>query len=245
MEDRDAAIAELHTATERLHGTAARLSDQDLRGPSLLPGWSRGHVVAHLARNADSCWNLLEWARTGREIPQYASARHRDDGIALGAGLPATELLRDLRDSAARLDRQARTLPGPAWHATVRAFHGWEHPAWFTVFRRWREVEVHHADLDAGYSHADWPDSYVHWELEETFAWLAEHGGLAAGRVRVTDAGLEVRLGDGPEISGPARELLGWLTGRTDGTNLSITRGAAPPAPPPWPQGPATGRRQA
>jgi maleylpyruvate isomerase len=127
----------------------------------------------------------------------------------------------------------------------VRALHGWEHPAWFTVFRRWREVEVHHADLDAGYSHADWPASYVRWELEATLAWLAERGGLAAGRVRATDAGLDVRLGDGPEISGPGRELLGWLMGRTGGTILSITRGAALPAPPPWPQGPATGRRQA
>jgi maleylpyruvate isomerase len=64
-------------------------------------------------------------------------------------------------------------------------------------------------------------------------------------RVRATDADIDIRLGDGPDISGPGRELLGWLTSPTSGTILSITRGAALPAPPPWPQGPATGRRQA
>ncbi|MCW2885289.1 MAG: maleylpyruvate isomerase [Streptosporangiaceae bacterium] len=245
MEDRRAALADLDAATERLLTTAARLSDEDMRAPSRLPGWSRGHVAAHLSRNADSCWNLLEWARTGREIPQYESARRREDDVALGSGRPAAQQLDDLRESAARFARQARTLPESAWHATVRALHGWEHPAWFTVYRRWREVEVHHADLDAGYSRADWPDPYVGWELTATLAWLTERGGLAAGRVRATDADLDVRLGDGPEISGPQRELLGWLMGRTSGTILSITKGAALPAPPPWPQGPATDRRQA
>ncbi len=48
---------ELAEATERLLATAARLTDEDLRAPSLLPGWTRGHVLAHVARNADSYVN--------------------------------------------------------------------------------------------------------------------------------------------------------------------------------------------
>jgi maleylpyruvate isomerase len=66
--------ARLAAATQRLQDTVAGLTDQQAREPSLLPGWSRGHVLTHLARNADSLRNLLIWARTGVETPQYANA---------------------------------------------------------------------------------------------------------------------------------------------------------------------------
>ncbi|MFG1700137.1 maleylpyruvate isomerase N-terminal domain-containing protein [Nonomuraea sp. NPDC049309] len=61
--------AELTAATDRLLATAASLSDADLAAPSLLPGWTRGHVLAHVAQNAGSCLNLLTWARTGVRTP--------------------------------------------------------------------------------------------------------------------------------------------------------------------------------
>ena len=71
-------------ATERFRRTAAGLSDQQAREPSALPGWSRGHVLAHLARNADSLRNLLIWARTGIETPQYRDADERGSDAARG-----------------------------------------------------------------------------------------------------------------------------------------------------------------
>ena len=46
---------------------AAELDPGQVAGPSRLPGWSRGHVLSHLARNADALVNLLTWARTGIE----------------------------------------------------------------------------------------------------------------------------------------------------------------------------------
>jgi hypothetical protein len=51
--DPPATPAQITTATGRLLRTASRLSDADVRAPSLLPGGSRGHVLTHLARNAD------------------------------------------------------------------------------------------------------------------------------------------------------------------------------------------------
>ncbi|MDP9404828.1 MAG: maleylpyruvate isomerase N-terminal domain-containing protein, partial [Actinomycetota bacterium] len=50
--DRD--IALVAGATERLLTTTAGLGDDAVAGPSALPGWSVGHVLGHLARNADS-----------------------------------------------------------------------------------------------------------------------------------------------------------------------------------------------
>jgi uncharacterized protein (TIGR03083 family) len=234
MDDRRTAFAELEAATARMVATVSALTDADLRAPSLLPGWTRAHVVTHLARNADSYRNLLRWARTGVETPQYQSVEQREADLEAGVVRSPADLLEDVRATAEGFADDVRALPDDAWGATVRSFHGWEHPAWHTVHRRWREVEAHHADLDAGYSHEDWPERFVRWELAHTLTGLREHGGLAASRVRATDLDLDVRLGgEGPEIEGPARELIAWLAGRTDGGGLS---GGPLPDPPAWPQ---------
>lgn len=231
MEDLDRTSAEVAEATARMIATVAKLTDGDLRKPSRLPGWTRGHVVAHLARNADSVWNLLEWARCGVEIPQYPSNEVRDAGVAANSGRPAAELLAEVELSAERLAIQIRTMSPSAWRATVRARSGWAHPAWYTLNRRWREVEAHHADLDAGYTYADWSPTYVRWELTDTLRALELDGGLAAGRVSANDMDVDVLVGTGPEINGPGHELLGWLTGRSDGSGL----GRPLPAAPGWP----------
>ena len=47
-------IAEVDRATARLLATARTLDDDAVRAPSPLPGWTRGHVLTHVARNADS-----------------------------------------------------------------------------------------------------------------------------------------------------------------------------------------------
>lgn len=235
--DRRAVLAEVEASSERFEAAVARLTEEDLRGPARLPGWTRGHVVAHLARNADSYWNLLEWARTGVEHPQYPSDEARAAGIEASAARPAAELAEELRVAAGRFASQVRTLPEPAWQVMVRARSGWAHPAWYTLNRRWQELEAHHIDLDAGYAHTDWPVAYVRWELAETLGSALVDGGLAAGRVRATDLGVDIRLGDGPEISGPGHEVLGWLTGRGDGPAPH-----AWPSAPPWPRPPAAWR---
>ncbi len=226
MDDVRATLAEIDAASERVVATAAKLTDEDLRAPSRLPGWTRGHVLAHLARNADSYWNLLEWARTGHEVPQYLSDELRDTGIEASAGRPATELRTELRISMERFAHQARTLPASKWNATVRARAGWAHPAHYTLGRRWRELEAHHVDLNSGYSTDDWPPAYIGWELSDTLASLHAHGGVTAGRIRATDLDVDVHLGEGPEISGTAHELVGWLSSRALAT------------PPTWPTAP-------
>lgn len=232
-------LAEIDAASERLTATVARLSDDDLREPSRLPGWTRGHVLAHLIRNADSVWNLLESARTGVEIPQYPSVEARNAGIEASSGRPVDELRTELRISVERFAIQAKTLPDAARDAIVGDRSGRVQPAWYVLNRRWREVEVHHADLDFGYSYADWSSRYVRWELGDTLAAARLDGGLAAGRVHATDLDLDVDLGDGPRISGTGHELAGWLTGRADGKALTPD---PLPTPPHWPPPPSAWR---
>ncbi|MEV4460341.1 maleylpyruvate isomerase family mycothiol-dependent enzyme [Microbispora sp. NPDC049633] len=225
---------ELTEATGRLMATAARLTDQDLRAPSLLPGWTRGHVLTHVARNADSCVNLLSWARTGVRTPQYASARAREADIEAGAARPAAEQLADLRDSAERFAAAMRETPAEAWTAMVAGMNPPDHPAWYVPIRRLREVEVHHADLGAGYGWADWPETYVRRELHDTMLWLGSETPVGEVVAREPGTGEVIRtwtgLGDGPVVEGTPRELLAWLAGRTDGAGLRL---GAPQAPPP------------
>src|SRR5947199_2888238 len=97
----------LAAATDRVLATATALSEAQAREPSLLPGWSRGHVLTHIARNADGMVNLLRWARTGTQTPMYASAESRAADIEAGAGRPAADLAADVRESAAALSAQA------------------------------------------------------------------------------------------------------------------------------------------
>ncbi|GII41756.1 maleylpyruvate isomerase family mycothiol-dependent enzyme [Planotetraspora phitsanulokensis] len=234
---------ELAESTSRLLATAARLTDDDVRAPSLLPGWTRGHVLTHLARNADSHVNLLTWARTGVRTPQYSGQGVRETEIEAGAVRPVKELLADLEDSADRLREAVEGMPSEAWSATVSGIRPPEHPAWYIPARRLRELEIHHVDLGAGYGWADWPDTYVRRELHDTMAsWPRGEGPVSEIVARWEDGG-QARvwhgLGRGPAVHGSPRELVAWLTGRASGEGLTVEpspAGAAglPPSPPPW-----------
>ncbi len=138
------------------------LSDESARAPSLLPGWSVGHVLTHVARNADSVVRRLEGAARGEMVDQYPGGfRGRAAEIEGGAGRPAAELVEDVRRSAARVERVWDTLPVRAWGRLTRDVNGHELPAATIVFSRWREVEVHHADLGLGYGPHHWPAALI------------------------------------------------------------------------------------
>src|SRR5689334_3396068 len=155
-------LPEIDRATARLLATARTLDDAAVAAPSLLPGWTRGHVLAHVARNADACVRLLTWARTGEPRHQYESAAARAAEIEADAGRTADEHAADLAASAERIDEAVAQMPPDAWAAPVGWLNGRTTPAAYVTWSRLREVEVHHADLGAGYRPADWPPPFVH-----------------------------------------------------------------------------------
>jgi len=159
----------------RLLSRLAGLDDATARQPSLLPGWSVGHVLTHLARNGDSVVRRLEGAARGEVVDQYVGGpAGRAAEIEAGAGRPAGELVEDVATSAARLDQVAGAFPDDAWGRLTRDVSGEERPAATTLFSRWREVEVHHADLGLGYTPADWPPELVVRWLPAELAVLGE-----------------------------------------------------------------------
>ncbi|WP_433238803.1 maleylpyruvate isomerase family mycothiol-dependent enzyme [Streptosporangium sp. CA-135522] len=244
--------AELADSTARLLTTATGLSDADVAAPSRLSGWTRGHLLSHLARNADGLTNLATWAGTGVRTPQYPDRETRERQIEAGAVRPAKEQVADLEESAARLTEAVAAVPAGGWTTMVGGLRPPDYPAWYLLVHRLREVEVHHVDLGAGYECADWPEAFVRRELHDTMVcWPRELGTVSEIVVEEVKDGDEHHqvwrgLGSGPMVQGDAWTLLGWLTGRSPGAGLRVmpegtggdrpaAAGAVPlPVPPPW-----------
>jgi maleylpyruvate isomerase len=179
-------------AHERLLAAAARVTDEQVRSPSGLPGWTIGHVLTHLARNADGHARRLDGALRGEDLPRYPGGDAQRDGeIDAGAPRPAAGILADLDAAQRRLELTWERSAAAGWpHAELRGDDHW--PTTASPARRLREVEIHHVDLGLGYQPADWPDDYVAWELPRLLA-------TVPSRLR--------RGGD-------ARALVAWLSGR-------------------------------
>ncbi|MGR4883789.1 maleylpyruvate isomerase family mycothiol-dependent enzyme [Streptomyces sp. LARHCF249] len=222
-------LRSVREATDRLLTAVAKLDNAALAEESHLPGWSRGHILAHLARNADALVNVFE----GR--PMYASAEARDADIERDAGRPLEEHLADLRDSGARFLATAER--DQDWSRTVELRGGVTDLAANVPFRRWVEVALHHVDLNIGYELSDLPEEFTDREI----AFLADRW---SGRPEVPPVTLRALPGEvwhtgGTEgtpvvLEGPKDELLGWLAGRgLRGARLAVTAGDGLPELPP------------
>ena len=223
-------LAWVDEAHDAIAAAAARLSDDELSQPSLLPGWTRAHVLAHIARNADGLANLLTWAGTGVETPMYASAEARTTDIEATAALAPAELRADVVRADDRLRDALHALPPEAEVVVVKALRGDPFPAGTLPFVRSREAWVHLVDLDAGVGFADVPDGLQDALLAEAVE-RAPGRGLSSGFVLVEE-GTDRRWTLAPAepsvtVTASRPELLGWLTGRDEP--------GARPAPPPWP----------
>jgi maleylpyruvate isomerase len=216
------------------------LTDAELDGDSLLPGWTRRHLTAHIGYNARAIARLIEWAATGVETPMYASTEARDHEITSGATLSPIALRNLFDHSAVHLNVEWRDLPEQAWHHQVTTAQGRIVPASETVWMRTREVWTHAIDLDNGATFADIPAPILTRLLQDiTGAW----------KTRGTDTGLHITTTDTHQtygdtttqnpthITGTLPGIVQWATGR--GTNgVTATHNGAPqaeaPAAPKW-----------
>ena len=186
-------VAACRDSQARLLQAIEGLDDATARRPSLLPDWSVGHVLTHVARNADSFVRMLGAAQRGESVEQYAGGYgQRAADIEAGAGRPARELVDDVRASAAALEATWAGMTDEAWDGHGLNAGGRPWPCRQMPFHRWREVEIHHADLGLAYTYADWPEDYVAVELPRMLVSLPD------------------RMPNGEN----RRLLLAWLVGR-------------------------------
>jgi len=187
-------VAAAKVGHDRLNATIAGLTDDQARSPSLLPGWTVGHALTHIARNGDSHTRMLRAAIAGDSVSQYAGGHERRAAdIEAGAARSARELVDDVAASSATLDATWDAMTAEAWAGHGLNAGGETWPCAAMPMHRWREVEIHHVDLGLGYEPMDWPDGYVDRELAISLRLLPE------------------RLGGADQ-----RALLAWLLGRAD-----------------------------
>jgi maleylpyruvate isomerase len=176
------------------HGTKLFLEVVAYDGSSTLPGWTRKHLVAHVAANADALVNLAHWAATGVPTPMYASPDARAAGIERGLAMSVPELDSWLHRSASTLATSLQLLTDQQWAAEVVTAQGRTVPATEVPWLRAREVYVHTVDLDLGVTFADLPTDFLE-------ALCAD---VVAKRGTVPD----------PDPDAPLAQRAAWLTGR-------------------------------
>ena len=178
----------------------------DVAAPSRLPDWTVGHVLTHLARNADGMVRVLAAGEEGRTVDRYeGGGPGRNAEIELGARRPAGEQVDDVRRTIERLEE--RWAAQVRWDGRSREPTGQEIPAVDLPFLRWREVEVHRVDLGVGYEPREWPSAYVREELvRQGMRWNARRPmgltGLPAEALRATPADRLAWLLDRGSIEG-------------------------------------------
>ncbi|MGF4045901.1 maleylpyruvate isomerase family mycothiol-dependent enzyme [Paenarthrobacter nitroguajacolicus] len=203
--------AELHKAAGAVTRLLAKLDDSSVAEPSELPGWTRGHVLAHLAGIANAMARQLEYARRGETGELYDGGMDgRNKAIALAAGHSLTQHTEAVTTALDAAIAAFDALGPEDWQARIAYRDG-------TVFdgglALWRELTIHAADLGLGYGPETWNRPFC------------EHliGFLAA---RVPDSykfvlqptGLPQRtIGSGGTsiaITGMLTDIAAWLAGR-------------------------------
>jgi maleylpyruvate isomerase len=232
----DDVLAQLAEATTGLTAGISGLTDAEAREPSLLPNWTRGHVLTHLARNAEGGTRLLNWALTGVPSYEYPSVEERAAAIEAGADRPAAVLVADVHATAEALADAAAKLPPDAWQHQVTWTTGEQTPADLVVRSRLAEVLIHHVDLGLGFGPASWPAPFVDTMLTITAGALINRSPAElSARLDASDTGRSFQIGsaaDAIHIRGTEADLLAWLLGRSDGAGLAgDTPGPLPPVP--------------
>lgn len=187
-------IDALESSQRRLTEHLTQIDPVDPATPTALPAWTVGHVLTHIARNADSVLRMLAG------LPQYWKGREsRNADIELGAGRSWNELVDDVVTTSEAILGQMRAVAD--WGGTIRSTAG-ERPKSALPSMRRREVEVHRIDLGLGYGFADLPRDFVAAELRTM-------GMLWASRQPMGLTALPA-----PVLALPEHERLAWFFGR-------------------------------
>jgi maleylpyruvate isomerase len=223
-------------ASTRLVRTVDGFHGDDWSAPTLLPSWSRAHVVAHLALNAEGMARALRGvvADDADDEPRsmYDSDQQRDQDIAVLATADASEIRERLLAGTTLLNEAVAAIPEDRWDTRVeRTPGGREIRADAFPGMRLRELEIHHVDLDAGYTTAAWPLPFAEYLLDAMTKRLRLD---RAVEIRPLDSSRTWVIGDGeaeypvPVVTGPAADLGWWLTGRPAPTTVSCSQGELP-----------------
>lgn len=224
----------LEASSRRLIDSIAKLSDADIAAPSGLPGWSRGHVLAHLEGNARGLGRLALWARDGIERPMYISRAVRDADVELHSDRSRVRQQAAVSQSIDQLGADLAVLTDEQRERTVVLGNGVPVVAASIARHRLQEVCVHHADLNlSDYTWSDWPIAMAERMIDLVAGDFAESDDFPAAAVITNGRRIEIAPGD-TAVEGTPQAILAWLIGRHDGSDLIAHGLSTVPEVPTW-----------
>ncbi|WP_307101164.1 maleylpyruvate isomerase family mycothiol-dependent enzyme [Arthrobacter globiformis] len=240
----DTLLAELHKAADAVSSLAAKLADADVPAPSALPGWTRGHVLAHITGISNAMARQLEYAARGETVELYDGGYDgRTKAIEMNAG---HALERHRADLDAALERALRAFDSLAadadadagsWHAPISYRGGVVLDGGFAL---WRELVIHASDLNTGRGPETWSRPFC----EHLFTFLAARVPEDQKLVLQPLGMPPVAIGTGGRstvISGMITDIAAWLAGREPSLGSLRASAAADdvdlPELLPWPAG--------
>lgn len=147
-----------------------------------MPGYKRGDVIAHLVNKADAHTVIFGGPPAGQVRRLHREGYDPDAAADATAKRCVVDLRRNLEQAIGRLEAAWDALDDALWDRTAIMSAG---PRTMVeiVGHHLRNVEVHHVDLDIGYTVADWSDVFVEGELTKRLRALperADHAELLA-----------------------------------------------------------------
>ncbi len=216
-------LAGVATGHRRLLALASAVDDHVVARPSLLSGRTVGHVLSHLAHDADTHAGLFEGASEAATVARRAVQAETRPATDLDAAAlrPAAVIRDDLARAIVALERAWDRTHVDVWRTGLAYHRGAPTSLADLVFARWREVEVHLVDLGlvdkGGPGWADLPATYV----DAEWAWSAARlPGRLPPEVTVLLAPGDRpsrACGAGPRVvtvRASTQETLRWLLGR-------------------------------
>lgn len=235
LPDVQAGIEAVRDATARVESAVARFRAERgldaFAAPSLLPGWSVGHVVTHLARNADGLRRVLVGARVEQQLLPYDSPEARAEDIERGATRSTDTIALDLVAADRHLAETIDDLPQRAWAFDIDLGRGGPAPAAVVLATRLGEVELHHADLGVDDGLDLLTDAQAARLLAAIQLSYVRTRAVPAMTLRPEGAEPIAVRGGGPVVAGTNLGLVRWLSGRGD---RDVRSEGPPPELPPW-----------
>jgi maleylpyruvate isomerase len=221
----------LAQSADRFLGAVRTLADDDVLRASALPGWTRAHLLSHVAQAADSRTGMLRAARAGVAGEQYPSEQARADAIEAGARRTAAVIRADVDRAVEECLAAMREHPAGLWDAPAIWLRGGRGPIRGVVASLRSELEYHHVDLAAGYAPDDWPAEFVASELRRVTAFM-DHRADAPPVTLIAAAAVRVGTMPPVDVTGPPTAILAWLSGRSDGSGVDAGAAGLPSLPP-------------
>ena len=223
----------LEEQTALLLATVGALDD--LAGPSVLPGWSRGHVLGHISGNAEGLGRRARFVLDGVPRSMYESVESRNGDIEVRATRTREQHLLALAATHDDLMSDLAALPVDRYHDELELRMGLTMRVGQLPMMRLQEICIHHSDLAIdGYTWRDWPDELVAQFLPRVAGSFASRDDMPIGWIEADGERLVITEDVDAGLAGSGRELFAWLTGRAPGTGLQPVGLDSVPEAPRW-----------